>query len=233
MHLDLSQQQPKIPEFPTDANNVYVLLPLAMTGFEDRDILVHRGEILLVTPKGERIPAWLHNIDKVSIGQGSPAWRQVLLVNRGELARIKSPVRIETKVVLSTFRRAASTELPVSKEPRWLAGIGWCVAGEWKGSFGLRVRCRQLTGNRHRIAVESIYEPGSSGSEYVVLMPESGRLGPTLQFAPVSVAISWARAYRGIQFFRLHRLTYDYTGPFTWALDDVPIADLVVEGSGG
>jgi hypothetical protein len=232
VQLDLSQQQAKITDFPTDTNNVYVRLPLAMTGFDDRDILVHRGEILLVTPQGERIPAWLHNIDKVPIGQGSQAWRQVLLVNRRELARIKSPVRIESKVVLSTYRRVASVELPLSPEPRWIEGIGWCVAGEWKGSVGLRVRCRHTTDNRDRITVDPVYQPGSSGWEYLTPMPESGGLGPRIQFAPVSVATSWARNFRGIRSFRLHRLTYEYTGPFTWTLDEVPLTDLVVEGTG-
>lgn len=232
IQLDVLQPPLNPEDFPANANSVYASIPLAMKGFEERDFLVHVEAVWLVTTQGERIPVGYWNIYKVPSGQGAHQWRQVIFVKRRDLPRLKSAVRIEGRAILSTFRRVASAELPLSPEPSWIEGIGWCVAGEWRGSEGVRVRCRQTADNRNRVTVEPIDESGNSKSDRQSVLPQSGRLGPTLQLAPVSVATSWAANYRGIQSFRLQSLTYEYTGLFAWALDAVPLADFMVEGTG-
>jgi hypothetical protein len=231
VQLNLSQPQISPEYLPANAKGAFVNIPLATKGFDERDLLFHQVEVLMVTPQGERIPARHLNIYKVPSEQGTNRWWHLILLDRRDLARVKSAVRIESKAVLSTYRRVTSVELAVSPEPRWIEGIGLCVAKVWPGTAGLRVRCRQAADNSDRITVEPMYPPGSGKSEPHVIQHQSGQMGPTFQYAPVSNTTTWTSIPPKIPSFRLRRLTYEYTGPFTWALDAVPIADLVVEGT--
>lgn len=226
------------PSLPKDApaecspapDDVCIRLPLSVTGFEQREFRIHQMDALLVTPQGERLPTWNHKMYKVRNGQGRQEWWQVLQMKRRDLERLSAPVRVENNVVLSTYLSVSSVVLPLGLEPSWVDGVGWCVAGQWQGSFGLLVRCRRPSDSPDLVSVEPLKDMAGTITGGYNSLPESGRLGPVLNFPPVSIATVWDRSPQGTVAFRLQRLIYEFTGRVSWAVDGVSLREFAGEG---